>query len=402
MSSEKKRIQDQIDGDGFVFGLWGECPEDVPVAWGARAIVDSKSGSVGFDLLPDRQTWAGPPELRRAFSKALNSVLDRAKEECRRLRFGWTPTDDLQRDEFAEYWIELLSNHPDVFKSFEASSGRDDIDAPFDVSPSEVSAYRVFDLCRRERARLESYNEKWDRLCLLKEGDPVPDPPSHCENERDEYAGFGEDCKQEFKKVRGGWQGCTQDSDSWICDECGYYHYFVDLDDSDEEYNPPDTPILKAFAKIVGHQAPVMSSEVYQTFTLYDSGGIVIKANTNASYGYVYLIAYPRHTAGIVEAISASEHPGFEGDQSLAKPGDVFWAGSTPIPQPGDRVSLYRPDLGSATVISHCVDEEHLFLNLVLDGDFPEQWHAQNTDRYTPLPLTWISSGNEIRQINDG
>jgi hypothetical protein len=48
------------------FGL--QPPADAPVAWGARAIVDTRGGYATLDLLPDRQQFRGDeariPELQ--------------------------------------------------------------------------------------------------------------------------------------------------------------------------------------------------------------------------------------------------------------------------------------------------------------------------------------------------
>jgi len=391
-----KKIQDQIEDKGFSFGLWAECPEDAPVAWGARAIADE---GLGFSLLPDRQTWAGPPELRKAFSKVLNSALGRAKEECKRLRDGWRPVPDLGEKAFQEYWYKRLRENPELFESFGASSNFSVFDPPRSYPPvkvpKEARPMSVFDQCMRERKRVTEYDEEWDRREKAGEEHPVPDPPSACENEYDEDEEEGEDCGQVFRRVRGQWDGCSFDCDSWVCDSCGHSHY---VDEDDDEFAPPKTPILDAYNKIVGHQEVRMASDAAETFTLYDDGRIVIKANTNASYGYVYLIAYPKHTDGISEAIPSADHPGFEGGngESLAKPEDVFWSGPTPIPQPGDSVKLTRPELGAATVLAHSVECNYLFLVLSVEGELPEWWHEQNTGKYVPDSFTWGAAGVEI------
>ena len=53
-----------------MFGLWGECPKDAPVAWGARGIME-RDGAVS--LLWDRQSIRGEdhPDWQ-AFVKHLN------------------------------------------------------------------------------------------------------------------------------------------------------------------------------------------------------------------------------------------------------------------------------------------------------------------------------------------
>jgi len=107
--SAARKIQDQIVGDNFTFGLWAECPEDVPVAWGARAIADR---GCGFSLLPDRQTWAGPEPLRRAFSKLMNAgPLARAVEEAvdSALNAGYRTADLAGQDEKSLNTAEMLA-----------------------------------------------------------------------------------------------------------------------------------------------------------------------------------------------------------------------------------------------------------------------------------------------------
>ena len=398
-----KKIRDQIETDGFTFGLWAECPEDVPVAWGARAIADR---GLGFSLLPDRQTWAGPPELRKVFQKALNSVLSRANEECKRLREGWTPIRDLDEQKFEDYWRMMQRKRPELFESFDASSGDVMLEPPkmypAVASPGDAQPRTVFDYCKRELKRLALFDEEWERREQAGEDHPVPDPPSCCENEYDEDEDYGEDCGQEFKKVRGQWEGCTLEFDAWVCDSCGHHHYVEELDE-DDEFAPPKTPICDAFSKIIGRQEAKMFNDAAQTFTLYDDSRIVIKANTNASHGYVYLIAYPKHTPGIIEALPSNEHLGFSNnDDALANPEDVFWSGPTPIPQPGDRVRLTRPDLGPATVIAHFVECNFLFVTLVVDGELPEWWHSQNIGKHVPQSFTWGAAGVEIGLMKDG
>lgn len=391
-----KKIQDQIEDRGFSFGLWTVCPADVPVAWGARAIADQ---GVGFSLLPDRQTWAGPPELRKAFSKALNSALGRAKEECRRLRDGWKPIPDLGEKAFAEYWHALRRESPELFEDFSASSSSFIFEPPkvypgFE-SPKEARPETIFEQCTRELTRVAAYDKEWERKQEAGEEDPPPDPPSRCENEYDEDEEEGEDCGQEFKKVRGQWEGCELDFDAWVCESCGYHHYIEQLED--EEDKPPTTPVNSAYGKIVGYQPARMFSDKSEIFTVFDDHFITIKASTNASYGYVYLIAYPKHTP-VALARPASEHPGFENGngKTLAAPEDVFWSGPMPIPLPGDVVNIERPEIGRATVISYLVEHNYLHLVTVPEGDVPKFWHDQNVGRYVPQALTWNVAGSEI------
>lgn len=68
------------------FGLWSECPGDVPVAWGARAILQDGR----FSLLGDRQTMVGASQaVREAFSRTLNDrVIGYANDACESMFFG--------------------------------------------------------------------------------------------------------------------------------------------------------------------------------------------------------------------------------------------------------------------------------------------------------------------------
>ena len=109
-------IKDQIkSSDGFTFGLWGECPDDAPVAWGARAISDS---GCGFSLLPDRQSWAGPKELVDAFSRVLNQgPIKHAIEVAKRLEsdlctayFNWVGSADGSYDSVPQ-WTSGIQVH---------------------------------------------------------------------------------------------------------------------------------------------------------------------------------------------------------------------------------------------------------------------------------------------------
>jgi len=56
----------------MMFGLWGACPENVPTAWGARAIVERWNGKVSVGLVWDRQSWRGEEDERRRFSELIN------------------------------------------------------------------------------------------------------------------------------------------------------------------------------------------------------------------------------------------------------------------------------------------------------------------------------------------
>lgn len=383
--------------NGFYFGLWAHCPKNAPVAWGARGIADR---GCGFSLLPDRQNFSGPPELRKALSKLLNNgPLKRADEETKRLRQGWIPFAELEQKAFEEYWFARKRENPELFESYTASSGAHVFESPgypLQETPAECTPRIVWRECRREEEAAKAAFEEAERMEREGEEFPIPDPPTTtCENEYDEEEEYGEDCGAKFKKVRGEWQGCYWDGESWVCDTCGHSHYPDDDFFDGEDWAPPKTPTQKAFREIVGCRHEQMLSNKSETFTLFDDGAIVIQGNTNASHGYVYLIAYPKHDE-IDESNLLTEHPGWDGDKSLAKEDDVIWSGVRPIPQPGDKVTILEHGIGLATVIAHRVEHNHLHLITVPDGPLPDWWHIQNKDRYFPPAQTWNVLGREI------
>lgn len=391
------KIHDQLDKH-WTFGLWAECPPDVAVAWGARAIADN---GCGFSLLPDRQTWAGSKELRGVFSNLLNhGPLKRAIEEAKRLRDGWKPYEALSEKAFEEYWRKRLKEEPALFESFEASSGRWTSEPPgyphYDA-PKDANPRAIWQECRDETERVKAYDDEADRLEQEGKEMPIPDPPPKCENAWEDDDGEEEECGAVFKKVRGKWEGCSWFADSWECESCGNQHYAEE--DEDDPYSPPKTPVISAYSKIVGYQGQRMLKDESELFTLYDDHFVTIKANTNSSHGYVYIIAYPKHTVIDMDKVKNSDkHPGFENGNgpTLAAPDDVFWKGPFPIPQPGDKVTITRPELGQAMVIAHLVEHNYLHLITVPEGDLPDWWHEQNKDRVFPPARTWNVMGSEI------
>jgi hypothetical protein len=378
------------DNHGFIFGLWKSCPENTPVAWGARAIVSMSGG--GFDLIGDRQTWHGPPELRKVFSKLINQgPLKRAIEETKRLRDGWTPFKDLPERGFRDYWYKRLQKEPKLFESFLASSGGYTLESPgypLAEIPKDCRPEMVWSKCRREQERIDEADAEFQRMDEAGEGFAMPDPPSACESGDDEDWSEEniEDCDQSFKKVRGEWQGGYVDGDAWVCDNCGYHHYFDEESAEDDPWTAPPARVQKAFRKIVGPQWGKMKTNEEGLFTLFDDGVISILGNTNASCGYLYVIAFPKHDA-VVESKMVEEY---------VKEGGVVWSGVRPIPQPGDKVRILSHDIGLATVIAHRVKHDHLHLITVPEGKLPEWWHEQNDDRFFPPARTWSVLGREI------
>lgn len=69
-----------------MFGLWRECPEDVEVAWGARAIVEKNRGHYNVSLLWDRQSWKGSGGEREKFGSKLNAgILQSSLKKAKKL-----------------------------------------------------------------------------------------------------------------------------------------------------------------------------------------------------------------------------------------------------------------------------------------------------------------------------
>lgn len=394
------KIHDNLHAQhaGFIFGLWAECPEYSPVAWGCRAIADR---GCGFSLLHDRQTWGGEKSLVKAFSKAINSgPLKRAIEEAKRLRDGWTPYKVLEPKAFREFWALKMKNEPKLFESFSRSgswmSPNEGMEDHYYKSPKEADPLEILDLCQEELRESEEYDERYQKMLDSGKDFPTPDPPPKCENEYDEDEDCGEDCGAEFKKVRGKWVGCEWEGDAWACDECGHRNYVEE--DEDDEWALPKSPVTKAYGKIVGSQGGEMQNEKGELFTLYDDNNIVIKANTNGSHGYVYVIAYPKHDVVDSDKVKHSDkHPGFEDNgKSKADDSDVFWRGPFPIPQPGDIVDITDHKLGKATVIAHRVEDHHLFLVTVPDAPLPDWFISQNEGKLFVPSLTWNVMGGEI------
>ena len=80
------------------FGLSRALPEDVSVAWGARALPrdarykrnprtgrDRIEEPAGFDLLMDRQSWIGNESERKAFRPLINKAIPKAQTRYRAL-----------------------------------------------------------------------------------------------------------------------------------------------------------------------------------------------------------------------------------------------------------------------------------------------------------------------------
>jgi len=392
-----KKIHDNLPS--FCFGLWNECPEDAPVAWGARGIADR---GMGFSLLPDRQTMVGLDVLREPFSQlVLNKyALEKANLTAKRLREGWNPSKDLESEEFVRYYWER-------FNKMEEERGKGFEEGLFEsqnnrfMSDDEPLSRATFDrlirnpqglheAIRIEEERMELYYKRCDERAEEDERNPPspPRPPAKCENEDDE-------CDAEFKRIgKDEYSNCSLDFDCWICDDCGCCHSF---DWPEDEDNPnPGRSVQRAFESLISQERQKMFNDKCETFTLFDDFHLKILGNTNGSCGYVYVIAFPNHQVIDFDAIKpSSEHPGFENDngETLAKPDDVFWSGKTPPPMPGEEVNVTCNGIGKALVFGHVVVHNYLALN-VLPLD-PPDFYLDNVKRNRTSMLTNVM-GSEI------
>jgi len=375
----------------FYFGLWSECPDDVPIAWGARAIADP---GVGFSLLGDRQTWAGPANLREVFKIALDRALPIANLNCKRLREGWDPIKELavdgSPDEFRHFFFKRLREMREEFGSDEAvakflseknrqflwrSRGPDlsedqVLSALGDVALLQRLLKREHQLRHCYYEEIEEQEERWQR----NPPSPPPPPPRCAAEDACNY--FEEDeevCEQEFTRLGNNrYRGCTFEDDYWRCDNCGYSHS-VHWEDHPDAIKEPDTPYLDAFGNFFA-QRQMMHADKSETFEVFNDGHMVIKANTNASHGYIYLVAYPIHVADTSE---------------------LKWSGKEPPPKVGDRIMAMR-DIGEATVVSHVAMHGYLFMNVLAAN--PPDWVMGNIERHKSSGLLEIA-GAEMEEL---
>lgn len=69
------------------YGLGWAVPDDAPVAWGARAIL--QRGNYPIDLLQNRQAMWGEPELRKALGLALDSMMPKLQAKVAEMQNKW-------------------------------------------------------------------------------------------------------------------------------------------------------------------------------------------------------------------------------------------------------------------------------------------------------------------------
>jgi len=397
----------------FCFGLWAECPPHAPVAWGARGIADQ---GAGFGLLPDRQTMIGLDQLREPFSRLVlnKGPLEAANEEAKRLRHGWDPLKELvasprsMSHEFVRWlnkrkkelekvsdgnvsrWLSSRSNNGGMFRKREVIS---------EAAIQEMlnNPRKLRELLHTEYRRRESYYRASEQQAQEWERNPPtpPPPPSHCQADEDPdwFEDEDEECGQEFvRKGKGRYSGCSLEDDCWVCENCGYQHY-IDWEEHPDMIQEPDLPVLNSFHALFESRA-VMRGNQSELFTLFDDRHLKILGNTNASHGYVYLIAFPEHEViDLDKVMPSSKHPGFDKQgHTSAKPEDVFWSGEHAPPLPGDEIE--SENLGKCLVFGHLVFHNYLHIN-VLPLDPPE-WYLSNIKQGDASRLTNVT-GNEIK-----
>lgn len=364
------KIQDQLPQ--FSFGLFSECPSDVPVAWGARAIADA---SAGFSLLHDRQTWIGDASVREPFKVALDKALVIANRNCKRLRHGWDPIKELAlggtQDKFNRFLNRRIAELCERYEVGVEQYAKQLVNQPAFMFSEEgpVAWERALELIRspselrqilaRERRMMASYWREIEKIEQAWERNPPspPPPPQSCQSHEDEWLDEEHGpCHQSFTPNKsGGYEGCSLEDDCWVCDNCGYQHH-IDWDDAIDVIKPKQTYTM-LFNKVF-RQDVFMSNETSETFEIFNDGHMVIKANTNASHGYIYLVAYPVHAEDISE---------------------LKWSGKEPPPPPGAHIKISMNDIGEATVVSYLARSGYLMLNVVASN--PPQFVLDNVER---------------------
>jgi len=281
------------------FGLWSECDPNAQVAWGARGIDDS---GTGFGLLPDRQGFWGEKEPLSEFLKLLNDGrLAQAQENCRRLKEGFNALE-LDEEEFVQWWESKLKREPELFERFARAEVL--LERKF-LIPSEADPRWIYQKCHREIKASQDWHDEIERQEAAGIN-TLPPPPTQCESADDDEWDHEEDglldepCEEKFTKVPGkqDWENGYYEDSEWVCANCMYRHYLVE--DDDPEYSPPPMHFRNAHSHILNE--PIrMSSDKSETFVIFEDDRMIIKANTNASFGYVYVIAYPKSLSFLEE-----------------------------------------------------------------------------------------------------
>jgi hypothetical protein len=107
-----------------------------------------------------------------------------------------------------------------------------------------------------------------------------------------------------------------------------------------------------------------LAGDVSEVVTLAEMEGIVIKGSTNASFGYLYLIAYDQ-----VPCLSEA-------------PEGLTWSGETEPPAVGETVKCH---LGKGLVTGYFVEAGFLGVKVRLDN--PPKWFVRQNGRLCPACL---------------
>lgn len=158
--------------------------------------------------------------------------------------------------------------------------------------------------------------------------------------------------------------------------------------------------LTRRYPEILGYRPPVMSDREQKTFVLYADSRITVFGNTNASHGYVYLIAFPIHMPVDLDMVLPSDE--YPTDKKPPISG-VYWSGELPIPEVGSTVNNRFTDDGESLVLAYMI--EHNFLGLVT---IPLEESEGSRDRREksvtslghPYSATSFAYGNDLRRGN--
>jgi len=159
--------------------------------------------------------------------------------------------------------------------------------------------------------------------------------------------------------------------------------------------------LMHKHPEILGYQPRRMKDSECETFVLYDDRHVTILGNTNASYGYVYLIGFP--ACDLVDIDKVLPGNRFPGTKEAAKD-SVYWSGDFPIPTPGSVVDVQHPAYGESIVLSYKVI--HNWLGLITipkkeSEDFRKMRNEDLNSQGHPYSSTCFVFGNDLRKAND-
>jgi len=344
-----KRIKDLLPE--FSFGLFSECPDHATIAWGARAI---SSHETGFYLISDRQNMVGVEPLGPHFSALLNNgPLKEAQKKAKRHHDGrWDLLEELlgeaRTEESKSRFIKILRE--EISRIVSCCSG--DLGRAVDfvyrrqgeggLTPeglrvvmhdgsSDFHKSLFADRISNDLASMREFLEDSDTSSSSKydSDEEIPPPPDRC---------FGCNRKLvEGSRLRCDW---SYDAECYICDHCGEMNY-PECDDLDDYPHPKICGLTSAKAILANVMLlEPMLPDKEKLFTLFDDGLVKILGNTNASHGYVYLVAFPRHDKDLEGAV---------------------WSGKNQPPAPGDIFDV--KGVGKYVCFGHIVVDGYLHIN---------------------------------------